>query len=80
MAACTHKAKSTDTSELTYWLNFILTLLEAKASFLLTSLPSTMDNIIDNLRSKDKTTWEDVYNHVFDLKSDNSTEESAYKA
>ena len=56
MAARTREAKSTDASKLAYRLNFILTSLEAKASFLLASLPSSMDNIVDNLRSKDKTT------------------------
>ena len=79
MTSCTYEAKSINTFKLIYRLNLILTSLEPKVFFLLTSLLSSIDKVVDNVQSKDKTTWKDVYNHLFDLKSDTSTGESVYK-
>ena len=41
---------------------------EAKAAFLLISLPSSMDNIVDNLQTKEKVTYEDIRVKLLDLK------------
>ena len=41
---------------------------EAKAAILLCSLPESMNNIIDNLQTKEDLTYDQVYNKLMDLK------------
>ena len=40
---------------------------EAKAAVLLHSLPESMNNIVDNLQTKDDLTYDHVYNKLLDL-------------
>ena len=46
--------------ELSKTLQAVTSSNEAKAAYLLISLPPSMDNIVDNLQAKDKVTYEDV--------------------
>ena len=53
--------------ELSKTLQALTASSEAKAAFLLVSLPSLMDNIVDNLRTKERVTYEDVRAKPLDL-------------
>jgi len=55
---------------------------EAKAAILLRSLPESMNNIVDNLQTKEDLTYDHVYNKLMDLKipiAVNSADNKAYK-
>ena len=55
---------------------------EAKAAILLRSLPESMNNIVDNLQTKEDLTYDHVYNKLMDLRSPtsgNSEGDKAYK-
>jgi len=45
---------------------------EVKAAFLLISLPSSMDNIVDNLQTKERVTYEDVRAKLLDISANKS--------
>ena len=45
---------------------------KAKAAFLLISLPSSMDNIVENLQTKIKVTYEDVRAKLLDISANKS--------
>ena len=45
---------------------------EAKAAFLLLSLPSSLSHVVDNLQTKDNLTYSDAYQKLLDLNSTNS--------
>ena len=56
---------------------------EAKASLLLRSLPQSMNNIVDNLQTKEDLTHDHVYNKLLDLKiptAVSSADNKAYKS
>ena len=47
---------------------------------MLYSLPSSMDNIVDNLQTKDGLTYDQVYQKLMDLNSkSNQAEDKAYR-
>jgi len=55
---------------------------EAKAAILLRSLPESMNNIVDNLQTKENLTYDHVYNKLMDFKiptAVNSADNKAYK-
>ena len=49
----------------------------AKAAFLLLSLPKSLDNVVDNLQTKTDLNYNDVYSRLVDLASTNSKEATA---
>ena len=54
--------------------------LEAKAALLLHSLLSSIDNIVDNLQTKENLTYNDVYQHLMDLKfTQHEIDDKVYK-
>ena len=55
---------------------------EAKATFLLCSLPASMDNIIDNLQTKEGLTYDDVYQRLVDIadRKDAISDDNAYRS
>ena len=55
---------------------------KAKAALLLRSLPESMNNIVDNIQTKEDLTYDHVYQHLLDLKSSfviSSADNKAYK-
>ena len=54
---------------------------EAKTAFLLISLPSSMDNIVDNLQTKERVTYEDARAKLLDISANKSiaTAGTAYR-
>ena len=83
LASQTNQAAATDTNKLAYALKLFFQSSEIKASLLLGSLPETMNNIVENLQTKDNLTYELAYNYLMDLRlSSNAapTVETAYKA
>jgi len=67
-----HLRCSTPSSTDRYTLPFVFQTVfespEAKAAILLCSLPESMNNIIDNLQTKEDLTYDQVYNKLMDLK------------
>jgi hypothetical protein len=55
---------------------------EAKAAFLLCSLPSSMENVIDNLQTKTNLTYSEVFGRLLDLGAGKSTDgdDKAYRS
>ena len=53
---------------------------EAKAAILLCSLPASMNNIVDNLQTKEDLTYDHVYNKLMDLRSATSGSSECDKA
>ena len=54
-----------------------------KAALLLHSLPQSMNNIVDNLQTKEDLTYDHVYQRLLDLKTPsaiNSADNEAYKS
>lgn len=82
LASRTNQAATTDANKLAYALKSFFQSSEIKASLLLGSLPDSMNNIVENLQTKDNLTYELAYNHLMDLRSSSSTAaaESVYKA
>jgi len=60
----TDQARPNDASKLAYSLQSFFNSSEIKATVLLASLPSTMNEYINNLMTKDNLTYEMVYNHL----------------
>jgi len=82
-----HLRCSTATSSDRYTLPFAFQSVfespEAKAAILLRSLPESMNNIVDNLQTKEDLTYDHVYNKLMDLKvptAVNSADNKAYKS
>ena len=74
------QGKETDKLQLPRQLHEFAQSEQAKATVLLTSLPDDMDNIVDNLVSKDLT-YEEVFARLMDLgNKDGGKEDKAYKA
>ena len=78
---------STATSSDRYALPLAFKLLfestEAKAALLLRSLPESMNNIVDNLQTKEDLTYDHVHQRLLDLKSPcaaSSADNKAYKS
>ena len=84
LASRTNQSAVTDTNKLAFALKPFFQSSEIKASLLLGSLPDTMNNIVENLQTKDNLTYELAYNHLMDLRSSSdpnlSSTETAYKA
>ena len=84
LASRTNQATATDANKLAYALQLFFQSSEIKASLLLGSLPDSMNNIVENLQTKDNLTYELAYNHLMDLRSSSSvapsTVETVYKA
>ena len=53
---------------------------EAKAAFLLASLPASFDNIIDNLQSQNLTSFEYVHSRQLDMSANKEARASTDKA
>jgi len=77
---------STTSSTHRYTLPFVFQTVfespQAKAAFLLGSLPESMNNIVDNLQTKEDLTYDHVYNKLMDLKiptAIHSADNKAYK-
>ena len=83
LASRTNQASATDTNKLAFALKPFFQSSEIKASLLLGSLPETMNNIVENLQTKDNLTYELAYNHLMDLRSSSNAAptvvETAYK-
>jgi len=82
-----HLRCSTATSSDRYTLPFAFQSVfespKAKAAILLRSLPESMNNIVDNLQTKEDLTYDHVYNKLMDLKvptAVNSADNKAYKS
>ena len=61
-------ASSTDRYTLPFVFQTVFESPEAKAAILLHSLPESMNNIVDNLQTKEDLTYDHVYNKLMDLK------------
>jgi len=75
-------ASSTDRYTLPFVFQTVFESPEAKAAILLRSLPESMNNIVDNLQTKEDLTYDHVYNKLMDLKiptAVNSADNKAYK-
>ena len=73
-------ATATDTFDLPFVFKPVFESLTAKAALMLYSLPSSMDNIVDNLQTKDGLTYDQVYQKLMDLNSKtNHVEDKAYR-
>ena len=72
-ASRTNQAATTHTNKLAYALKSFFESSEIKAALLLGSLPDSMNNIVENLQTKDNLTYELAYNHLMDLRSSSST-------
>ena len=73
-------ATATDDFDLPYVFKSVFESLTAKAALMLYSLPSSMDNIVDNLQTKDGLTYDQVYQKLMDLNSkSNQVEDKAYR-
>jgi hypothetical protein len=60
-------ATSTDKNKLPSLFKPILDSEEAKAAFLLLSLPASLDNVVDNLQTKENLTYNDAYQRLTDI-------------
>ena len=58
--------------ELSKTLQAVTSSNEAKAAYLLISLPPSMDNIVDNLQTKGKVTYKDVRAKLLDISANRS--------
>ena len=75
-------AYSTDRYTLPFVFQTVLESPEAKAAILLRSLPESMNNIVDNLQTKEELTYDHVYNKRIDWKISatvNTADNKAYK-
>jgi len=76
-------ASSTDRYTVPFVFQTVFESREAKAAILLRSLPESMNNIVDNLQTKEDLTYDHVYNKLMDLKiptAVNSADNKAYKS
>jgi len=76
-------ASSTDRYTLPFVFQTVVASAEAKAAILLRSLPESMNNMVDNLQTKEDLTYDHVYNKLMDLKiptAVNSADNKAYKS
>ena len=76
-------ASPTDRYTLPFVFKSVFESPEAKAALLLRSLPESMNNIVDNLQTKEDLTYDHVYNKLLDLKiptAVSSADNKAYKS
>jgi len=77
-------ARQSDTNTLPYLFHPVLASEQAKAVFLLLSLPQSMENIVDNLQTKQGLTYDDAYQRLIDIadrrESGEASDDKAYKA
>jgi hypothetical protein len=75
---------ATSKSEIAKALSNFTNSQQVKAAFLLISLPSEMDNIVDNLQMKADLSYADIYARLMDFAANKSTssttDDKAYKA
>jgi hypothetical protein len=62
-------AKESDTFKLPHAFKSVFQSLEAKAALLLYTLPPSMENIVDNLQTKEVLTYDQVYQKLMNLSS-----------
>ena len=72
-------AKATDQFTLPFVFQTVFESAEAKAAFLLNTLPSSMSNIKDNLMTKDNLTYEQCYQRLMDITTE-ADDDKAYTA
>src|SRR5205814_3450353 len=60
-------ARQSDTNTLPYLFHPVLASEQAKAVFLLRSLPRSMESIVDNLQTKQGLTYDDAYQRLVDI-------------
>ena len=67
-------AKETDSFKLPLAFKPLFESLEAKAAFLLLSLPPSLENVVDNLQTKQDLTYDQAYQRLLDLPSTQGTD------
>lgn len=67
-------AKDSDNFKLPTAFKSVFDSLEAKAALLLYSLPSSMENVVDNLQTKPDLTYDQAYQRLMDLSTTSATD------
>ena len=73
-------AEAEDRFKLPFAFKSVFESLEAKAALMLYTLPSSLENVVDNLQTKQDLTYDQAYQKLIDLTTDNKDEDDkAYR-